>query len=289
MSPEIDGAESISAMIRAGAAILSGSSSPGLDARVLAKHALDCDDAALIARANDPADYRIKATFCDLIMRRAVGEPIAYITGVREFWGMPFSVTRDVLIPRADSECLIEAACNGVNRTASLRILDLGTGSGCLLCALLTELPNASGVGVDQSAAAVELAQKNATALGLSARADLFVSDWFENVNGVFDIIIVNAPYIPTGQRSELMTDVSDFEPSAALFSGVDGLDAYRRIFDGVSAYLDESGCLVAEYGDNEQAEMLRALAAAAVPGAELSTIRDLAGRERALSVRRIG
>lgn len=289
MSPEIDDAKSIGAMIRAGAAMLSCSSSPRLDARVLAKHALDCDDAALIARADDAVEENIKTAFCDLIMRRAVGEPVAYITGVKEFWGMPFHVTRDVLIPRADSECLIEAACEDADRSAPLRILDLGTGSGCLLCALLKELPNASGIGVDQSAAAVEIAKKNAVALGFSGRADCFVSDWFENVNGVFDIIIANAPYIPAGRRSGLIIDVSDFEPPAALFAGADGLDAYRRIFGGVRAHMAESGCVIAEYGDEEQGKMMRAMAAAAVPDAEFSTIRDLAIRERGLALRRHG
>ena len=289
MSPDIAGAKSIGAMIGAGAAVLTASSSPRLDARVLAKHVLDCDDAALIARADDPPDEKMKKAFAELIMRRSVGEPVAYITGVKEFWGLMFHVTRDVLIPRADSECLIEAACDGVDESAPLRILDLGTGSGCLLCALLNELPMASGTGVDQSAAAVEIAKNNAVALGLSGRAEFFVSDWFENVNGRFDIIVANAPYIPADRRSGLIIDVSEFEPSTALFAGADGLDAYRRIFDDVSGYVTESGRVVAEYGDQEQGEKLRAMAAAAVPDARLSTIRDLAARERGLALRRRG
>ena len=289
MSSDIAGAKSIGAMVRAGAAMLVGSSSPRLDAQVLAKYALNCDDAALIARADDAADENVKMAFGDLIMRRAVGEPVAYITGVKEFWGLPFRVTPDVLIPRADSECLIEAACEGADRSAPLRILDLGTGSGCLLCAVLRELPKASGVGVDQSAAAIEIAQKNAGALGFSGRAAFFVSDWFENVNGVFDIIIANAPYIPSERRSGLMIDVSEFEPPAALFAGADGLDAYRRIFNGVSAHLAESGCVIVEYGDQGQGEKIRAMAAAAVPDAEPSIIRDLAVRERGLALRRGG
>ncbi len=274
-------------MIRAGADMLSASQSPRLDARVLAKFTLGCDDAALIARARDAADSAAKERFGNLILRRASGEPIAYITGEKEFWGMPFRVTRDVLIPRGDSECLVEAARDHVDARAPARILDLGTGSGCLLCALLSELPQASGLGVDVSPGAVAVARENAATLGLSARADFVVSNWFENVNGEFDIIIANAPYIPDGDRPGLIVDVSDYEPSLALFAGGDGLDAYRRIFEAVSGYLAQSGAFVLEYGDPVQGRELRAMAAANIPGAELSVIRDLAARERGLAVRK--
>ncbi len=287
MSPDIGDARTVDALIRAGAQMLAGSASPRLDARVLAKFVLDCDDAALIAHADDPVVEADRHAFGELVMRRAIGEPIAYITGEKEFWGMPFRVSRDVLIPRADSECLIESVIENVDKTAPLRILDLGTGSGCLLCALLKELPQASGVGVDLSAAAVKIAQENAAALELSERAAFFVSDWFENVNDPFDIIIANAPYIPDGDRRGLIIDVSDFEPSAALFSGKDGLDAYRRIFDAVDAYLTEKGLLVVEYGDARQGELLARMAGDAVPVTSVSVIRDLAFRERGLMIRR--
>ncbi len=287
MSADITNAATIEAMVRAGAALLSGSQSPRLDARVLAKFVLDCDDAALIARATDLADGSAKEKFGNLILRRASGEPIAYITGQREFWGMPFRITPDVLVPRGDSECLVETVCVLSDRSAPLRILDLGTGSGCLLCALLSELPQASGVGVDISPDAVAIASENAAALGLSDRAEFSVSNWFENVNGEFDVVIANAPYIPETDQPGLIVDVSDYEPTVALFAGEDGLEAYRLIFDGICDYLALSGLFVLEYGDPNQGARLRALAAAKIPNAELSVIRDLAARERGLAVRR--
>lgn len=289
MSPKIKNAATIEAMIIAGADLLSGSSSARLDARVLTKLILDCDDAALIARSADPADDNAKKTFTDLIMRRAAGEPVAYITGQKEFWGMPFRVTRDVLIPRADSECLIDAVCAGVDQAAALRILDLGTGSGCLLCALLRELPRASGLGVDISPGAVAVARENAEALGLADRAEFFVSDWFENVTGAFDVIIVNAPYIPAGDKPGLIVDVSEFEPSGALFAGDDGLDAYRRIFGQIGNFLTPTGLAAAEYGNPEQGIAVRAIAASNIRDAEFSVIRDMAARERGITLQRRG
>lgn len=289
MSPEIKNAATIEAMIIAGADLLHASSSARLDARVLMKSVLGCDDAALISRAADPADDKEKKTFTDLIMRRAAGEPVAYINGQKEFWGMPFRVTRDVLIPRADSECLIDAVCAGVDRTSALRILDLGTGSGCLLCALLHELPRATGLGIDISPGAVSVARENAEALSLADRADFLVSDWFEHVTGAFDIIIVNAPYIPAGDKPGLIVDVSEFEPAGALFAGDDGLDAYRRIFGRIGYFLAPAGLAAAEYGNPEQGVALRAIAAANIRGAEFSVIRDMAARERGITVRRRG
>ena len=286
MSVDIETAPTIEAMIRAGAEMLQASQSPRLDARVLAKLVLQCSDAELISRAADAPDNNLKEKFFALVDRRAGGEPVAYITGVKEFWGMPFRVTRDVLIPRADSECLIETVCEQSVDAGPLRILDLGTGSGCLLCALLRELPNATGVGVDVSPAAVAVANDNAEALGLAARAEFLVSDWLDNVEGAFDIIVANAPYIPDGRRSGLSIDVSEFEPAAALFGGEDGLDPYRRILQDVPTHIQSGGLIVAEYGDAGQGERFRAIAAGRLPGARISVIRDLAARERGVAIR---
>ncbi len=285
MLGDVKNALTIEAMIRGGAEMLPASQSPRLDARVLAKFVFGLDDAALIARATDPPDGAAKEEYVDVILRRAAGEPIAYITGEKEFWGLPFRVTRDVLIPRADSECLIETACARVDRSAPLRILDLGTGSGCLLCALLNELPRAWGVGVDISPGAVAVARENAAVLGLADRADFIESDWFENVNGAYDIIIANAPYIPDGDRPGLVVDVSDFEPETALFAGNDDLNAYRRIFEGFGEHLTRSGLFILEYGDPGQGARLRAMAAAKNPDAELFVIWDLAARERGMGI----
>ena len=281
MASDIHSAPTLEAMIRAGAAALEGAETPRLDARVLARHALGCDDAALIARAADPVPDRVKDAFENYIRRRDGGEPVAYVTGVKEFWGLEFAVNAQVLIPRNDSECLIDAIITRCDRKSALRMLDLGTGSGCLLCALLHEFPNASGLGVDISPAAVGIAGRNAAATGVGERAEWRVSDWFENVDGQFDVIIANAPYIPEGDRNRLPVDVSAYEPAPALFSGADGLDAYRKIFKGAPAHLADEAIMVVEYGDARQGSALRRVIAEALPRARASVIRDLAARER--------
>ena len=135
-------------------------------------------------------------------MRRAGGEPIAYIIGTKEFWGLEFTVTHDVLIPRGDSECMIESVLARRDRSDALRILDLGTGSGCLLCALLSEYPAATGIGVDISPKAIDIASLNATKLGLAKRSEFRASDWFSEIDAQFDVIVANAPYIPQSDRA---------------------------------------------------------------------------------------
>ncbi len=285
MSPEIAEAPSLEAMIRAGAKALSGSQSPRLDSRVLAKHVLSVDDAALIVRAADPVTDETKRAYDGVVMRRACGEPIAYITGVKEFWGMTFRVTRDVLIPRSDSECLVEAVVSRRPRGSVSRILDLGTGSGCLLCALLSEYPDAAGVGVDISGAAVAVARDNAARLGLAHQSAFAVSDWFENVDGAFDVVIANAPYIPDGDRAALVIDVSEFEPDSALFAGGDGLAAYRDIFRSACDYLTPDGLLVIEFGTPRQGEALREMIGTIWPAGEIGVIRDLAARDRGIAL----
>jgi release factor glutamine methyltransferase len=285
MSPEIASADTLEAMIRAGANALGGSQSPRLDARVLAKHVLGVDDAALIARAGDPVLIEHKQAYDALIMRRACGEPIAYITGVKEFWGLEFRVTRDVLIPRSDSECIIETVLQKRSGEDVRRILDLGTGSGCLLCALLKEFPEARGVGVDVSEAAIRVARENGHRLGLAKRAEFVASDWFDKVDGVFDVIVANAPYIPEADRSALIVDVSEFEPDRALFAGRDGLDAYRAIFSDVCGYLTPGGIFALEFGTREQGEALRTMIAETLPPGKIVVIRDLAARERGVAL----
>lgn len=286
MSLEPGGTPSVEGMIRAGVEALSNSQSPRLDARVLAKHVLGTDDAGLISQARERVSSVVNRDFQALIERRARGEPVAYIVGEKEFWGMTFGVAPDVLIPRADSECLIDALVSQVSQTDPLRILDLGTGSGALLCALLRELPQARGVGVDVSPAAINIATSNARQLGFADRAQFMVSDWFETVSGRFDIVIANAPYIPDGEGPELMIDVSDFEPALALFSGGDGLDAYRTILNGLPGCLKPSALCAFEYGSRGQGERLRELVAERLPGAKVSVIRDIAARERGIVVK---
>lgn len=286
MSPEWKSRRTLGQALREGAAVLKVSSSPMLDARVLLKFATGIDDADLIARSDASLMDLHASTFDALIARRARGEPIAYITGEKEFWSLPFRVSPDVLIPRDDSECLIESVLMRRARDEDLTMLDLGTGSGCLLGALLTEFPNSFGVGIDHSESAAKLARANAAALGLTGRAAFTSGDWLAPIGGAFDIIIANPPYIPDGERSELPLDVAEFEPSGALFAGADGLDDYRSILGGLRAsqgLLRPDGLLVFEAGE-QQISRLGQMVKEAFPAADAAVINDLKGRRRGVA-----
>ncbi len=218
--------------------------------------------------------------FAALLARRRAHEPLAYILGEREFWSLTLRVTPAVLIPRPDSETLIEAACAHFVDLAPGRVLDLGTGSGALLLAALSEWPDAVGVGVDRSAGALLVAGGNAARLGMADRVTLLLSDWAEKVDGRFDLILCNPPYI--GDGTVLMPDVADFEPSGALFGGADGLDAYRLLLPQMAGLLAPDGVALFEFGVG-QAEALLAMAADA--GLRAALRADLSGRARALLV----
>ena len=270
----------LASAMREGAARLSGIESAQLDARVLLKCATGYDDAALIMRAQDILAPDHAAIYFELIARRARHEPIAYITGVREFWSLDFQVTPDVLIPRADSECLIEAVLARRSKNKPWTILDLGVGSGCLLCALLHEMPSARGVGVDASNSALSVAKANAERLGLGSRADFVVSDWGAGLTGGFDIIIANPPYIPEGDRQTLPADVVQYEPGDALFAGATGFAAYEAILRDTPRLLAPGGLLVIEAGDR-QAIRLADMVAKALPEAVPIIVNDLKGLPR--------
>jgi len=274
--------------LRAGAGLLDerleGAASSLLDARVLLKHATGFDDADLIARANDGLTPARRHAFIEFIVRRAAGEPVAYITGAKEFWSLAFKVTPDVLIPRGDSECLIEAAANRRPRSKPLSIIDLGTGSGCLLCALLSEFPVSAGIGVDRSLAAIRVARENARALGLDGRASFFAGDWLSAVNGQFDVMIANPPYIRSGDRAALAHEVAAFEPALALDAGAHGFDSYQQIFQMAPGALKPDGLLIVESGDH-QSDGLTALAQGAFPGVRVERVNDLKGFPRAIVV----
>jgi release factor glutamine methyltransferase len=219
-----------------------------------------------------------------LLLRRAAREPLALITGRREFWSLPFAVSPATLIPRADSETLLEAALALFRDRGSVaRILDLGTGTGCLLLAALTEFPAAFGVGVDLAPEAARLAAGNAATLGLAARAAFLVGDWAAPLDGRFDLILCNPPYIEAAAIPTLMQDVWQYEPPSALDGGPDGLDAYRRIIPALADLLSPSGAAVLEVGQG-QAEMVAAAAQGA--GLVAAPRADLAGIPRALVLR---
>jgi release factor glutamine methyltransferase len=219
------------------------------------------------------------------LARRLTGEPVARILGAWEFWGLPFQLAPETLVPRPDTEMLVEAALASVpDRTASLRCLDLGTGSGCILVALLSELPAAFGIGLDRSPGALHMAHHNAVANGLGGRAAFVAGDWCDAVRGSFDLVVSNPPYIAKDLIPHLDRDVRQHDPRAALDGGPDGLDAYRRILDGVrtSALLAPGGTLLFEIG-YDQADAVRALAGN-VGFADRGLTRDLAGHDRVLA-----
>lgn len=250
------------------------SDTPRLDAELLLAHALGIDRNELLLRQRELA---VPPGFDGLMERRLSGEPIAYIIGMRDFWTIRLRVTPDVLIPRPDTETLIEAAIDHFGSRAPSRILDLGTGSGALLLAALDQWPKAMGLGVDISPAALAVAQGNAERLGMGARAAFRLGDWGQGVQGPFDLILINPPYI--AQDAPLTGDVL-CEPKGALFAGAQGLDDYRRIAPMLPPLLASDGMAAIEIG-YDQRESVTALLSN--QGLSVACRFDLGGRDRCL------
>lgn len=254
-----------------------------LDAQLLLASVLGIDRAALYARGDRELTAAERAAFDALIARRRDRVPVSRLLGRREFWSLEFAITDDVLDPRPDSETLIETALAGMPASAAaLRLADLGTGSGCLLLALLSELPAAFGVGVDFSPAAARVAARNAVALGLADRAVFVVGDWLTALKGRFDLIVANPPYIADGEIGGLAPEVAGGDPRLALAGGVDGLAAYRAIAPQAVAGLQRGGRLVLECGAGQAGAVADILTAAGFSG--LETRRDLGGIERCIT-----
>ena len=274
------------ARVFAGASI----DSPEIDARLLVGHALGLDHAALVAAADRPLREDEVNLIADVVARRLAGEPVARILGVKEFWGLPIRLTTSVLVPRADSETVVEAALDALDRdgarTRALRVADLGTGSGALLLALLKELPHAFGVGTDISPDAIAAARINADALGLGDRTAFVVGDFGSALAGGFDLIVSNPPYIRSADIAALAPDVRDHDPRLALDGGVDGLAAYRAIATDAQRLLAPQGHLVVELGAGAAMAVSEVFATASLAIAGPPRC-DLAGIARALRVRR--
>ncbi len=250
------------------------------EARLLLAHALGVQPTQLLG-GDHPAIA--PEPFQTLVARRAAREPLALITGHWEFWSLDFAVSPATLIPRADSETLIEAALAAFQgRTAPRRILDLGTGTGCLLLAALHAFSSAFGVGVDRVPAAARLAVRNAAALGLAGRAAFVCADWAAPLAARFDLVLCNPPYIPAADIAGLMPEVALHEPASALSGGADGLDAYRALIPGLPGLLAPGGVAILELGAG-QAAPVSGLAAAR--GFATSLRADLAGIDRALTL----
>jgi release factor glutamine methyltransferase len=236
------------------------------------------------ALLRDPAAAADTASLAPLVTRREAHEPLALIVGYREFWSLVFAVSPATLIPRPESETLIEAAVAAfTNREPPRLVLDLGTGTGCLLLAALSEFPTALGIGVDRSAEAAALAARNAAALDLADRALFVCGDWADALSTRFDLVLGNPPYIPTEDLGSLMPDVGRYEPRAALDGGPDGLAAHRRLIPVLPRIMTSTGVAVLEIGAG-QAETAIELAQLAGFAAGLRP--DLGGMSRALVLR---
>ena len=240
-----------------------GIPSPRVEARILLRTALGRSPEALIRDPDAPVSASDAERFLVLARRRAGREPISRILGEREFRSLRFSLDPDTLDPRPDSETVVEAAlgwCRG--KPGPLRVLDLGTGTGCLLLAVLKARPEATGIGTDIAAGAVAAAARNAARLGLSDRASFRRTDWDTGIVGAFDLILSNPPYIPTSEIDRLEAEVSRWDPRAALDGGADGLDAYRRLAPAVADRLAPGGAAFLEIGAG-QAKPVEAIMAA--------------------------
>lgn len=260
-----------------------GIDTAALDAKLLMGNALGLNATQLVSQSYCMLSDDDAARINTLALRREAREPLSHIVGYKEFWKDRFIVTRDVLTPRPDSETLIEAMLvHQPNTCASRRILDLGTGSGCLLLSLLREYPNAKGLGVDRSEPALSVAARNAQALKLKGRSFFAASHWMDALQSRFDMIISNPPYIKRNEALE--PEVKEYEPQAALFGGESGLDAYHDILSALKPYLAENGVCVLEVGAAQVGDVT---ALAAQHGWKLSETRvDLAGVPRAIVLR---
>jgi release factor glutamine methyltransferase len=261
-----------------------GIDSPELDARVLVGHALGLDHAALAARADQPLSAERHAAIAALARRRLAHEPVARITGTKEFWSLPLRVGEATLVPRPETETIVAAALRALDakgpRSRPWRIADIGTGSGAIALALLSELPQAFAVGTDISPAALAVARDNARSLDLG-RVNYVLCDMASALRGPFDLIVANPPYIPTGDLDRLAPEVRLFDPRPALDGGADGLRCYRALAGAAAALFARDGVLVVELGQ-DQAEPVAALMTAAGL-APLPPQPDLNGTPRAL------
>jgi release factor glutamine methyltransferase len=241
--------------------------------------------AALIAGGPERLGAEQQARLGELIRRRRAREPVAYILGEKEFWSLRFEVGPGVLIPRPETETVVEAVLAGLpDRARALRLLDLGVGSGCLLLALLSELPRATGLGVDDSAAALAVAGRNAERLGLAARSSFRLGHWGGGVRERFDVIVSNPPYVAESEWDHLAPEIRGFEPRAALVAGPDGLAAYRALAPHCARLLARGGLCALEVGFGQGDALARMLAEQGLIAIERR--RDLAGIERCLLAR---
>ncbi|MFC3676392.1 peptide chain release factor N(5)-glutamine methyltransferase [Ferrovibrio xuzhouensis] len=253
---------------------------PRLDAILLLEQASGIDANRLRLDPAVPLTSAVVAAFGALLQRRLAHEPVSKIVGFREFWSLSFRTGRDVLDPRPDSETLVAGVLAAIaDKSAPLRLVDFGTGSGCLLLSLLHELPNATGLGVDLSPAALAIARDNAGRLGLAARAEFREGNWGQGLAGAFDVLMSNPPYIESAVVPTLEPEVAQYDPVLALDGGPDGLDAYRRLAPDLARLAAPAAVVALEVGQGQDAAVSGLLAAAGFSG--LSALADLGGIRR--------
>lgn len=278
---------SVDELRREGLLVLRGEEGAG-EVDVLLAHVLGRSRAWLRAHGDEPVDEATRARFRDCLARRRVGIPVAYLTGVREFWSLPLQVTPDVLVPRADTERLVEMALDRLPLDRPSRIADLGTGSGAIALALARERPRSTVLATDYSEPALAVAADNARRLGLDDRVRFLRSDWFAALRHErpFDMVVSNPPYLAAGDRHLREGDLRH-EPVRALIAGRDGLDAVRTIVSAAPRHLAPDGWLLLEHGLTQGAAVRALMTAAGL--AEVATGRDLEGRERVTAGRFAG
>ncbi|GGE55422.1 release factor glutamine methyltransferase [Agaricicola taiwanensis] len=263
-----------------------GNESGDADARILVAAALEITGSQLLSRPEVEVSAELTQRARDWIARRAGGVPVARLIGTREFWGLPFALSPATLVPRPDTETLVEAVVEArPDRNARLRILDLGTGSGCILLALLSEYWEATGLGTDLSEEAVATARFNAEELGFADRAFFQRGSWDEGLSERFDVVVSNPPYIPSSTISSLDVEVREHDPALALDGGADGLEAYRALAALLPARLLPNGVAALEIGIGQEAAVGALMQAR---GFDVTARRDLAGVTRVLVLSRL-
>jgi len=269
----------------------SGLDSAELDARILAGAAVGLDLTGIIAAAGRLVTAAEAMHLEELARRRLAGEPVARILGTKEFWGLPLQLSAATLVPRPDTETVVEFALEMLppapDPDRRLRVADIGTGSGAILLALLHELPDAYGVGTDISVAALRMASHNAADLGLGRRAAFVACDYASALSGTFDLIVSNPPYIRSAEIADLSIEVRDYDPLRALDGGTDGFDAYRTLIPQAAQLLTQGGVLVVEAGHGQSGDIQGLMVTAGLVR-EKPPKADLAGVRRAVAGRKL-
>lgn len=271
------------ALLHARKRLSPNSSTPQLDAEVLLAHVLGIGRASLLARIGESLDAMLSTAFSELVSRRGTGEPIAYLTGHKEFYGIDLVITKDVLVPRPETESVVEACIEALPKGEVSQLADIGTGSGAILVATLAKVPLARGFGVEISPEAIEVARQNCVRHGVADRATLLLGDLLEPLPGPVNVIAANLPYVPPGEAAP---DVATWEPNVAVFGGgEDGTETIRRFLQQAPNYLLPGGTVVMETAYS-QGRIVSDLAHAAFPDAAVEVRKDLAGYDRIVVVK---